>query len=323
LFGASIDSLIYFYLFSFCFVFLVPSLFILEYKSIENFYKEEFVNHFQKIPAIILKFILLPIVTIYSLILLAFSITTLSSFDFPDFSIIWLMISLIVPTLIVIFGSNFYFKNKKFLNDYPDIKGIGIDNIKKYANLFGYGELSGIDLPNESRGFIPTEAWKEETLDEAWYIGNTYHSSIGQGYTTATPLQVLNSVAIIANGGTLYKPKIVSQIKKDGGVIYNKAEVIRNNFIAPDILETVREGMRMTVTEGTAQSLNSLPVAVAGKTGTAQFGSEGKAHGWFVSFAPYENPEIAMVVLVEGEDEETGYTAVPVTNEVYKWYFSR
>lgn len=205
---------------------------------------------------------------------------------------------------------------------YGNIKGIGIDKIKKYSNLFGYGELSGIDLPNESKGFIPTENWKKETFNEAWYIGNTYHSSIGQGYVTATPLQVLNSIVPFANGGTLYKPKVVSQIKKDGSVTYNKAEIIRDNFIAPDILKTVREGMRMTVTEGTAQPLNSLPVAVAGKTGTAQFGTNGGAHGWFVSFAPYENPEIAMVVLIEGGDE-SGYSAVPVTNEVYNWYFSR
>ena len=80
--------------------------------------------------------------------------------------------------------------------------------------------------------------------------------------------------------------------------------------------------MRMTVTEGAAQMLNDLPVEVAGKTGTAQFGNDEKAHGWFVSFAPYENPEIVMVVMVEGQDED-GFNAVPVTHEVYNWYFSR
>lgn len=205
---------------------------------------------------------------------------------------------------------------------YGSIRGMGIEKIKKYANLFGYGELSGVDLNGEVSGFIPTEKWKEEKFGEKWYIGNTYHSSIGQGYVTATPLQVANSVAVVANGGTLYRPRLVSQIKKADKTIYNKSEIIRNGFIEPDILKTVREGMRMTVTEGTAQLLNTLPVEVAGKTGTAQFGNEKKAHGWFVSFAPYENPEIVMVVLVESQEED-GFNAVPVTNEVYNWYFSR
>lgn len=205
---------------------------------------------------------------------------------------------------------------------YGSVRGIGIENIKKYANLFGYGELSGVDIPGEAEGFIPTKEWKEEKFKENWYIGNTYHASIGQGYITATPLQIANSVVAVANGGTLYRPRLVSQIKKSDKTIYNKSEIIRSGFIAPDILKTVREGMRMTVTEGTAQLLKDLPVEVAGKTGTAQFGNEKKAHGWFVSFAPYENPEIAMVVLVEGQEED-GFNAVPVTNEVYKWYFSR
>jgi len=205
---------------------------------------------------------------------------------------------------------------------YGNIRGIGIGNIKKYANLFGYGELSGVDIPNEATGFLPTEEWKEKELNEKWYIGNTYHASIGQGYITATPLQVVNSIAVVANGGTLYKPKLVSQIKNGSETIYNKAETIRSGFINPKILETVREGMRMTVTEGTAQMLKDLPVEVAGKTGTAQFGNEKKAHGWFVSFAPYENPEIVMVVLVEGQEED-GFNAVPITHEVYNWYFSR
>jgi len=205
---------------------------------------------------------------------------------------------------------------------YGNIRGIGIDNIKKYASLFGYGEISGIDIPNEASGFLPTEKWKEDTLGEKWYIGNTYHASIGQGYITATPLQVANSIATIANGGTLYRPRLVSQIKNGDETIYNKAEIVRDNFISPRILKIVREGMRETVTEGTATSLNDLPIEVAGKTGTAQYGGDGKTHGWFVSFAPYDNPEIAMAVLVEGQSDED-YNAVPVTKEVYNWYFSR
>lgn len=206
---------------------------------------------------------------------------------------------------------------------YGNIRGLGMDRMKKYETLFGYGEKTGIDLLGEADGLIPDAAWKEEKIGERWYIGDDYHAAIGQGFVTATPLQILNSVATIANGGTLYAPRIVSQIRSsDGKVTAVQSEVIRQGFIDPGILRIVREGMRETVTEGTAQPLRDLSVAVAGKTGTAQFGSNHQTHGWFVSFAPYEAPELAMIVLVEGQGEE-GYNAVPVTKEVYEWYFSR
>ena len=205
---------------------------------------------------------------------------------------------------------------------YGNIQGIGIEKIKEYGEMFGLGSPTGIDLPSEADGFIPTPEWKKEKIGERWYIGNTYHASIGQGYITTTPLQIANSVVSIANGGTLYKPTIVSQIKKGEQVINNKAEIIRKDFMDENILRIVKEGMRMTVTDGTAMSLNDLSVKVAGKTGTAQYGNEDKTYGWFVSFAPFENPEIVMIVLVEGQGEET-YNAVPVTKDVYNWYFSR
>lgn len=205
---------------------------------------------------------------------------------------------------------------------YGGIKGIGIKNIKKYSNEFGLGSPAGIDLPGEASGFIPTSEWKKKKLKEQWYIGNTYHASIGQGYVTTTPLQLADYIATIANGGTLYQPRIVSQIKKNGETIYNKAKIIRSNFINSKIIKIVQEGMRMTVTDGTAKMLNDLPVEVAGKTGTAQYGRDKKTFGWFVSYAPYDNPEIVLVVLVEGQ-EEHGYNAVPITKDVYEYYFSR
>lgn len=207
---------------------------------------------------------------------------------------------------------------------YGGIEGLGMDRMKKYENLFGYGEKTGIDMPSEGDGFIPSPEWKKEKIGERWYIGDDYHASIGQGFVTATPLQIVNTIAAIANGGTLYAPRIASQIRSaDGRVTQIPPQVVRKNFIDSDILRIVREGMRETVTEGTAQSLKDSPVAIAGKTGTAQFGVGGKdTHGWFVSFAPFDKPEIAMVVLVEGQGLE-GYNAVPVTKEIYDWYFSR
>lgn len=207
---------------------------------------------------------------------------------------------------------------------YGNIQGLGMDRMKKYENLFGYGSPTNIDMPGEASGFIPDPQWKKDKIGERWYIGDDYHAAIGQGFITATPLQILNTVAAVANGGTLYAPHVVSQIRSaDGKVTSIPREVIRKEFVSLDILRIVREGMRETVTGGTAQSLKTLPVEVAGKTGTAQFGVGGKdTHGWFVSFAPYENPTLAMIILVEGQAGE-GYNAVPVAKDVYDWYFSR
>ncbi|MBP7060445.1 MAG: penicillin-binding protein 2 [Candidatus Moranbacteria bacterium] len=206
---------------------------------------------------------------------------------------------------------------------YGNIRGLGMDRMKKYEELFGYGQPTGIDVGGEAGGLIPDAQWKQEKIGERWYIGDDYHAAIGQGFVTATPLQILNSIVAIANGGTLYAPRIVSQIRSaDGKVTVLPPEILRQNFVDSNILRIVREGMRKTVTEGTAQPLQDLPVAVAGKTGTAQFGSAAKTHGWFVSFAPFDTPELSMIVLVEGQGEE-GYNAVPVAKEVYQWYFTR
>jgi penicillin-binding protein 2 len=205
---------------------------------------------------------------------------------------------------------------------YGAIRGLGMDVMKKYENLFGLGEKTGIDTTSEASGFIPDTAWKKEKTGERWYVGDDYHASIGQGYVLATPLQMTNAIAAIANGGILYVPHIVSQIKDAAGNITTiTPQVTRDHIVSSDILRVVREGMRQTVTEGTAQSLKDLPVAVAGKTGTAEFGTNQKTQGWFESFAPYDNPEIVMIVLTEGQ-EEHGYNAVPITKEILQWYFS-
>ncbi|MFZ1626346.1 MAG: penicillin-binding protein 2 [Candidatus Moraniibacteriota bacterium] len=196
---------------------------------------------------------------------------------------------------------------------YGGIAGLGMDRMKRYEERFGYGTKTGIDLPGEADGFLPDPDWKQAKIGERWYIGDDYHAAIGQGFVTATPLQIVNSIAAIANGGTLYVPHVRE----------NATLLSRSVSVAPDILRVVREGMRETVTEGTAQSLQTLSVPVAGKTGTAQYGSEDKTHGWFVSFAPYENPELAVIVLVEGQSKDSTYHAVPITKSVYEWYFAR
>lgn len=206
---------------------------------------------------------------------------------------------------------------------YGNIRGLGMEKMDAYEQRFGFGSETGIDVPGEKTGFLPTAEWKEKKFGERWYIGDTYHASIGQGFVLATPLQLADATSAVANGGTLWKPRVVGQIRDRDGTLRSMApEALRRNVIDPSILKTVREGMRMTVTEsvGTAQSLAGLPVAVAGKTGTAQFGTEKKTHGWFESFAPYEHPTIVLVVLIEGQENE-GYFAIPVTKDVLSWYF--
>jgi len=203
-----------------------------------------------------------------------------------------------------------------------DIPALGIDRIQQYAEKFGLGRKLGVDIPGEASGLVPDQQWKLDKIGERWYLGDDYHCAIGQGFVTATPLQLANYIAAIANGGTVWQPHFVDSIKRrDGSVEKISPVALNKNFISPANLQIVREGMRQTIESGTAQPLKDLPVAVAGKTGTAQFGpANEREHGWFVSFAPYDNPTIAMVVLVEGGGESFS-TAVPVTKDVYQWYF--
>lgn len=206
---------------------------------------------------------------------------------------------------------------------FGDFKGLGVSGLVKYARLFGLGEKTGIDLPGERPGFVPTADWKETVKKEPWYIGDTYHFAIGQGDVLVTPLQVANYTAAIANGGTLYEPHLVTKILgTDNQVVEDiTPKIIRSNFIDPADLQIVRAGMRETVTLGSARSLNSLSVAVAGKTGTAQWSTKKGPHAWFIGFAPYDKPEVAITVLVE-EGVEGSTIAAPIARDILSWYFA-
>lgn len=207
---------------------------------------------------------------------------------------------------------------------YKNIRGLGIDRIKKYLNLFGFGSDLGVDLPSEATGLIPNPAWKKSTKNEPWVTGDTYNVSIGQGDLLVTPLQMANGIAAIANGGTVWRPNIALKIANSNGQILKefKPKIIRNNFIDEANLEIVREGMRQAVTNGSAGSLNNLPIKVAGKTGTAQVTNTfKKTNAWFTGFAPYDNPQIAIAIVVEGAGEGSS-AAVPVAKEVFNWYYN-
>lgn len=207
---------------------------------------------------------------------------------------------------------------------YEDFPGLGLDRIVRYDKMFGLGEQTGIDLPGEANGFVPTLDWKENVKKEHWYTGDTYHLAIGQGDLTTTPLQVAQFTAYFANGGKIYRPHLVKEITEAGGEKFHNTEIsiTKENLVNSDVVRIVRDGMRQTVTAGSARSINAVvPVAVAGKTGTAQWSSKKDPQAWFTAFAPFDNPNIVITILVE-EGKEGSTAAVPVAREFLKWYYS-
>lgn len=207
---------------------------------------------------------------------------------------------------------------------FEDFQGLGYERIADYYQKFGLGSPVGIDLAAEGAGLIPSPEWKEEVKNEAWVLGDTYHISIGQGDLLVTPLQVANFTATIANGGTFYRPRVVNKTVNtaEGSISELKPEVIRENFVSRDNVEIVRRAMRETVLSGSATQLKTLPIEAAGKTGTAQYANNTKSHAWFTCFAPYDDPEIALTVLVEGGGEGHD-VAVPIAKDILEWYFSQ
>jgi penicillin-binding protein 2 len=211
---------------------------------------------------------------------------------------------------------------------YREFEGLGQEALDNYALLFGLGQPTGIDLPGENAGLAPDETWKRLTYGETWVTGDTYNVAIGQGFILATPLQILNATAAIANGGKLYRPQLVREIKDvEGNVVRPfKPELIRELPVSSETIAIVRQGVRGAVTHGTAWGANLGEVAVAGKTGTAEFPGrrdwEGNlpTHAWFTAFAPFDDPEIALVVFVEGGGEG-GIVAVPIAAEILSYYF--
>ncbi|MCD6500571.1 penicillin-binding protein 2 [bacterium] len=198
--------------------------------------------------------------------------------------------------------------------------GLGVAKIKEYLQLFGWGEKTGIDLPGEVSGRIPDPEWKESYFadrpraEQIWYLGDTYNLAIGQGYILVTPLQVATAFSAVVNGGKLLVPKIVK----------GNLEIKKEIPISQENLEIVKEGMRQAVSSpgGSAVMLNSLPVKAAAKTGTAQTPRKNVYHNWITVFAPYENPEILLTVVIENV-KGTRIAAQKAAKEILEWYFQR
>ena len=185
---------------------------------------------------------------------------------------------------------------------------IGPDGISRYAKSFGLAAKTGIDMPGEDIGSVPSPAWKEKRFRRfgpeytKWYGGDTLHMSIGQGDVLVTPLQMARVAAALANGGDVLQPFVVQKVT-DGGtgkvIFQNDRTVVRHVPVSPANMAAVRRAMRQTVTSGTGRVVDFPQVAVAGKTGSAQMHGQAMTHGWFICFAPYDHPTIAVAAIVE------------------------
>lgn len=188
---------------------------------------------------------------------------------------------------------------------------LGPEQIIDYSARLGLGQITGIDLPGEVRGLIPTPAWKEQTYNTRWVGGDTVNMSIGQGFMLVTPLQLANAVAGIVNDGPVYQPHVIREIRDSvSGEVIERHEptLVRDLNLRPETYREVKRAMRQVITDGTAEVvITTSSVPVAGKTGTGQTGlGEESLHSWFVAYAPYGGPpeeQVVVVVMVDGQNE--------------------
>lgn len=220
-------------------------------------------------------------------------------------------------------------------------KLVGVDKIAKYARAFGLGQITGIDLPREKSGLIPTSEWKLSRFKEAWQPGETLSIAIGQGFDLVTPIQLVNAYGALANGGTVYRPRIVKSIETADGRILKTFEPEPKSTLplSKETMDILTRALWGVVNEngGTGHALRRKEADVSGKTGTAQVvgmpddktGSKRKIisakfrdHALFVCFAPYKNPEIAIAVIAENAGHG-GSAAAPIARKIIDTYFEQ
>ncbi|HEY9077012.1 MAG TPA: penicillin-binding protein 2 [Anaerolineaceae bacterium] len=248
----------------------------------------------------------------------------------------------------------FYKIGGGYQNEVPE--GLGIWRMGEYARALGYGQKSGIELPGEAKGLVPDPNWKRLNLGENWATGDTYIATIGQGFVLATPLQVLESFATLANDGKKMKPTLVREVlDADGNIVepfkpvqqwditkdpviavYDKNNITtgEKKIVQPWVIQKAKEGMRMVVTEGTVQKVfaGKMDIPSAGKTGTAEYcdnvaqqknlcqPGNWPTHAWYAGYAPYDNPEIVVVAFVYNGGEGSS-VAGPIVLKILKAYF--
>jgi penicillin-binding protein 2 len=207
---------------------------------------------------------------------------------------------------------------------FENTPGLGITRLVKYLTQGFANAMLGIDLPGEEKGFVPTPDWKKKTRNESWYLGDTYNTSIGQGDLLVTPLWINSYISAIANGGIVYKPRVVSRIidgSKNTVEIFETQELGKLPFDESVVFQ-MHYDMGETVRTGTAKALNDLPVTAGAKTGTAEVVKNKSINALFTAFAPLDSPEVTITVLVEGSPSNEGY-AINAAHEFLRWYFSR
>ena len=192
---------------------------------------------------------------------------------------------------------------------------LGVDRLSNWARKLGFGEKSGINIPGESKGNVPTSAWKKEVVGEIWYPGDNYNYGIGQGYLLVSPLQLAGSIKAVSNGGRLYQPILVKEVRDSSNLVVSQDNPVlkRANIADLSVLATVKDGMKKACT---------LFVNLSGdtgcKTGSAEFGND-EVHAWFVAFAPWERPEIVLSILVEGGGHGS-QVAAPISRPILQKY---
>ncbi len=212
---------------------------------------------------------------------------------------------------------------------------LGIDNMYSYLSKFGFGKKTGVDMEGETSGLLPSTAWKQSRHKQKWYVGDTVSAGIGQGYNLVTPLQLAHATAILANDGVAFRPRLVRQVQRNDQSVVAKTEPELGIKFNPEHLALVKRAMvAVTHPGGTAaQAGAGAPYAIAGKTGTAQVigmkqgekyiesqvNERHRDHAWFITFAPAEQPTIAMVVLVENGGHGSS-TAAPIARKVLDYY---
>lgn len=208
---------------------------------------------------------------------------------------------------------------------FEDIKGLGIERLRSYWHMFGLDEKTGIDMPGEKVGFLPSIEEKEKRTELPWRVGDTYNISIGQGDLTVTPIELINYIASISTRGKMHRPFIMKKLVNEKGetVKEQQPEVLRDISQLAGAMDEVEKGMIETTQKdyGTAKLLKNLPFVVAGKTGSAQVSMKQKTNAFFSGYGPIgSDKKIAVLVLIE-DAREGGSNSVPVAYDVFKWYY--
>ena len=199
---------------------------------------------------------------------------------------------------------------------------VGIDVLKKYAAMFGFGKTTGIDLFGENEGIIASPEYKMKAFDEDWYLGDTFNAAIGQGFNLATPIQLAVMLSAVANNGDIYKPHLVDKIVNDDGSVVKeiKPEKVGRLPVSAETLELLQSALKAVAQEGgTAAQMANLSVPVAGKTGTAE-NPHGKDHGLFVGYAPADNPNLVVVAVID-QGGFGSVSAAPIVQRIFEYVF--